>query len=1035
MAGPTTKPLSVPVLPGMREDVSTHLAPIGTLTYARNCRFPVMGEVHARRGSEALSAACDAEIDFAEVLNGKVSLARLPGGFAANCQGFGYRYDLEQDRLHIGGSYANAEPLGVFDVMAREEVNPGVANCPWPLSQAAVNGYVATVHSCGNGNAPGPGDNRVLLHVLTEAGALVMSAYLDSVSAAWVVVDGASSTNFILITQSTTTGLSARVITTSATGATLGGATVLGTLTSATSYWAACTWPGLGWLLAHQSAAAVMTITALTGVAAFDTATFAVTGTVPVSIYADTLYVYVGWSEGAGPSAANARVYDATLSLTAGPVALATDAGANQFGPPLFGPSRIGATAMWAVTFSPSDELAETSYVSIGNLTAAGVTTPEHQAYQCTAASAPFGNGYIWVRAGGVNNNTSTTFQRVMLLDCMDKRVGTVVPYGSWPVVIALTGQLFVSLSPGGNGAGWYRQHLATPVQLTDDTWVAGIPRMVRDELPGSLGFALAEWLRFRVGGTRELSPLGDELAVAGFPTLSHPYVGTRHYNGGSLTLGPQCTGLDMGFPLPPAINVATSNGAGALSVSSAYQWRVVIERIDHMGRRWRSAPSELVSLSTGPADDTATITARLWPGWLRADAQFFHSSRFVAHVYRSTPGGQQLYRATPPQGAPTASGEGVFTITDTISDADLAKREFIYTDGGVQNNDCAPSCRFIRATEDRMWLGGLWETEQLQSSKILVPGEPPQFSDSPAFRVVLPSACTGLAVQDGVLIAFCESAIYAVQGAGPSDQGQNAWDSPRCVTRSTGGRVLLETSAGIFFQSKRGIELLPRGLGELVFIGAPVQTTFDPDVSDVLSCAVVTSTESRTARFCIGGRSVLVYDLDTGGWSVDEYPFDVVAICDSEDGAVIARESLSASGYGFLLESGALSRDSTGDEPIEISSVLTWAAVHPFSIAGWGRFNDAVAMFDALPAGYSTVNCSLFVDVDSPAVPDPGFAFVMNTLSEPGYRKHIQKQVDGTAVRLRITTAGGGWRCMGWTLSVDDAHGGSRRTASTEQG
>lgn len=1029
MAGPTTKPLSVPVLPGMREDVSPHLAPPGTLSYASNCRFAIAGEVQARRGTQALSAATDCDLPYATVANGAGPelLERVPGGFLVGSRGFGYRYDHDKDRLHIAGSYANAEPLGVFDVIACEEVNPGFASEPWPLSQAAVNGYVATVYSDGNGqNGIGPGNSRVIVHVFTEAGALVASAKYDNISAAWLVRDRSNATDLILVMQDTTTGLTARVITTSATGATFGGAVSVGTLTSATSYWAACEWSGLGWALAYQSAAGTMTLKRLAGTASAATQTFVVVGIVPVSVYADATNLYVGW---AGAADAFARVYSTALALTSGvgAVTVRTD---TDLGPPLFGPCLAAATANYALTRAPGSATSETSYVILGTLTAAGVATGEHSAYQCTAASAPFANGYLWVRAGGVNNNTSTTFQRSLLLDFMDKRVAAVSNLGNWDGMIALTGQLFVSLSQGGFGAGWYKQHLATPAQLSDGSYVMGIPRMVRDEQV-ALGYALAEFLHFKIGGARESAPLGDEIAVAGFPTLNHPNVGTRHYDG--VVKGPQCTGVDLGFPLPPAINVATSNGAGSLTPSSGYQWRVVIERIDHLGRRWRSAPSAVVSLTTGPADDTATVTARMSMSWLRAKSQFWHSSFFVAHVYRTAPGEEQFYRATPPQGAPTATTEGVFTFTDTLSDANLVTREFLYTDGGALDHNAPPSCRFIRCTEDRMWLAGLWETEQLQSSEILVPGEPPQFSDLAAFRVVLPAPCTGVAVQDGVLVAFCARAIYAVQGQGPSDQGQGDWGSPRCVTRSTGGRVLLETSSGIFFESDRGLELLPRGLGEPIYIGASIMDTFDRETSSVLSAAVVTSTESRTARFCVGA-GVAVFDLDTGAWSLDVYPFSVSAICDTDEGGVIARTAVSAGGYGFLLESSALDRDSTGDVPVEIPSVLTWAAVRPFGVAGWGRFNDAVAMFDALPLDFRAVSCSLFVDVDTPAVADPGFAFVMNTLSKPGYRKHIQKEVNGTAVRLRATMAGAGWRCMGWTLSVDD-HGGSRRMGGTEQG
>ncbi len=69
----------------------------------------------------------------------------------------------------------------------------------------------------------------------------------------------------------------------------------------------------------------------------------------------------------------------------------------------------------------------------------------------------------------------------------------------------------------------------------------------------------------------------------------------------------------------------------------------------------------------------------------------------------------------------------------------------------------------------------GLWQQNIIQSSKIIVPGEPVQFSDLPSFQVPLPvaGACTGIAAQDGTLVAFTATAIYSVQGLGPNDQGR----------------------------------------------------------------------------------------------------------------------------------------------------------------------------------------------------------------------------------------------------------------------
>lgn len=1040
-----TNKLDVPITGGIRQDLSEHMAPPGTLVDATNVRFSTQGEVESRPGTTALSAATDADTTLAEIWNGTSLLDSVPGGFVVGSAGFSYRYDFAKARLHVAGSYANAEPIKIFDVMAREQIaavggSPPLV--PAPLSQAAINGYVATVYSCGNGQGSfGPGDNVVVLHVFTESGTLVMSAALTSTSKAWLVRDGSSTTNLILVTQDTTTGLTGRIITTSATGATLGGSTSLGTLNANADYWAACYNVGVGWALVYQSAAAVMTIKTVTGVTVAATQTFAITAaSSPVSIYADGTNIYVGWRDGAGaPYAAIVRIYNNAL-VAGATTTVYTEVVGVFIGPPLFGPSlaNVGGAATYVVSRGASYATGVTSWIIVGDITNTGVNTQLHQLYQCTAESQPFGPGYLWVRAGGFNSQNQSAFERMLLLDFMALRCPTPARREEWQPVIALTRELFIGGPQSSWAATFYRQFVSTPAVLTDGSLVMGIPRLVRSDTPSG-GLALAEWLHFSIGGTRQTTRYGDGLIVSGFPTLTEVERGTRDYDGTN-TLATQDLGTDLGFPLPPSIQVVASNGAGGLTSGGTYSWRAVVERIDSFGRRWRSAPSDVDTEQLGAADDTATVTCELGAVWFRAtELNATNASQFVMHVYRTTAGGSTFYRTTPAQGAPWSLTTGEWSYTDLTLDVDLQERETLYTDGGVLPNDCPPSCRFIRATEDRIWLAGLWEEEQLQSSKIIVPGEPPQFSDSPAFRVVLSEPCTGIAYQDGTLIAFTRSAIYAIQGTGPNDQGQGAWDSPRCVTRSSGcinELSIVETSVGVFYQSIRGIELLPRGLGEPQFPGVQVQDSLA--LLPVQAASVVSTSKDRTVRFCYGAtvagsQNVLVYDLDTQCWSRDSYPLSISGICDTDSGAVLATVDPDAdAGYGWLLESDSIATDQANTNAYEIASTLTWAKVRPFGVAGMGRFSAAIGLFDAETPGYRSGNATITLAVDLTV--EPGFTFNMNTLSGASYRKVAPRIAEGTAGKLTLATLAAGWRFMGWTIELDEL-GGGHRMGETEQG
>jgi hypothetical protein len=1041
-----TKPLSVPVLPGVREDLSEHVAPLGTLRVAKNVRFPYQGEVQCRRGTRALAIATSAAITYASLAGaGPEYLAPCPGGFMFGSQGLGFRYDLDKNRVHVAGSYGNALPKGKLTTIAREELSVSSNTpTPFPLSQATASGYVAVLHSINEGGGVNPETNGWICQVFTEGGTLVATFQqfaIGNATAGWVLADDSTAGTFVVLKRDGT-ALQAAIITVSDSGATMGAFSTVGTLTGASGYWAVCNWPGVGWALTYQSGATTITIRKMQGLTSVASTTLTNTGSQPMSVYCDSTHLYHGYVDVnfLGDCLSRATVYSTALVVTAGTQIVYTDTAIPTLSltPPLFGRSTAGAQQAFLLVGrslgaggSVSSDLTRPMLLTAtGTLTTPGTDGDIHGVLPLTA---PFNAGMFWGRLQIGNVGPS----RNILLDFARDRLGNAARLLN-PKVALVTDSFYAPSSNTTWWGGYYLQALATPARLNDGTWVVGLPRVVRNETGGIRGFALSEWLLFETEARRAAPLASGMVLVPGEPVISdHPF-GTN-LDG---AFAAQEYGLDVGIFGPTIISATPSVGAGSLTASSQFQYRAVVERIDSRGRRLRSEPSPVMLQSTGVGQNTMTLSLGFPANILRRYARVSSAgdpaldSRYVVHVYRTEANGQNFFRCTPAQGAPIVPN-GTTTFVDLLDDASILTREDIYTDGGVLDNNHPPSCRIIKATEDRYWLAGLWDREQAQSSKFSVPGEPPQFSDSPAFRVAVPDELTGIAFQDGITIFFTAQGIYAVQGGGPSDQGQGAWDTPRCITRSTGcvnDLSILETSAGIFFQSARGLELLPRGLGEPRFVGAAVQRSFDVTEDSITGCAVITSDETRTARFCNGTVNVLTFDLDSGAWAVDEYPFEIMSICDTEQGAVLALVSNTADGYGFLLEDGSLTVDAegaAGEAPI--ASELEWNAIRPYGVAGWGRFNNVVGLFDAMPSGYTNADASLFVHVDN--ANDVGTTFSMSGLDAPGYRAHIQAVMNGTAARLRLTTAGHGWRFMGWTLDIDDSHGGSRRVNTGERG
>ena len=964
------KTLHVPVTGGIRQDIADNAAPPGTLKTAQNVRFPADGEIEARPGTVSLSLATDAPVAFSALNESIATLQRCKSGFFIGAEGFGYNYDQSTNRLHTAGSYSNAEPLGIFWAATLEQ---DAGSNSRPCSQAYAAGHYAFSFFRSGGSQPN------LVTFWTADRTLEETFAIASVDNTIVVAD--KDDRMVVLAEAAGGDIKAYPVTLADSGPSVSPIpTTVGTLLSADEPFAACTVPGVGWAFIYRSAAAVMTIKVLRGTTVLGTQTFAVTagyaGGIPVSIYSDGTYIWIAWVDGAAlPWTLRAIIYTTALVLVTSGV-LETENSTNP-GCPMFGPHPTTGSAMWAYTRDPSAYPTTSTWVTTGELNVDGTLTEFPNIYQCALLSPPFGPGYIWVRAYGQDGATTTPFSRPVLLDLMQVRETTSNNRTQWGPVIALSKDLTIG-EAAASGTVPYTRHISQPATEGDGVYVHCVPHLVRSD--GS-GLEVFEYLKFQIGGRRQTIRLGEEVLAAGWLTLSKTEQGTQYLDA-TYSYALQRNGQDVGLPLfATAISSGTpSNGAGSLTSASVYQYRFVLERIDSMGRRWRGAPSLIRSVTTGGSDNTITFASLIAnTNFLRADTnKQAGASGYILHAYRTAANGSTFYRATPAVGGPSPSSTGAVAFTDTLSDASLIKREILYTDGGVFQNDPPQCCRFVRATEDRVWLGGLWETKELQSSKILVPGEPPQFSDSEAFFVPLPDDCTGLAIQDGIVIAFCRNAIYAIQGAGPNDQGQGAWDSPRCITKSTGcinHHSILETSIGVFFQSEAGIELLPRGAGEPQFIGMPVQDyTIASTGDEIVAATVVNTFRGRTARFVQYGATaarVLVYDLDSQAWSVDDYGATPVAICDTDYGATLLFEDPFAGITTALQERMDQDQDGVGGTPVGISSTLEWADLRPFGPAVAGSFCGATILLDERQSpstGYQSGTAIVKLSVDDRA-------------------------------------------------------------------
>lgn len=513
----------------------------------------------------------------------------------------------------------------------------------------------------------------------------------------------------------------------------------------------------------------------------------------------------------------------------------------------------------------------------------------------------------------------------------------------------------------------------------------------------------------------------------------------------------------EIGFPNSPVIFAANPSTTGGALEPGTRQWRVVFEWIDMYGRRHQSAPSPPISATT----TGTTSSVQLSISTLNVTQKQSANTNIYVYlkIYRTVAGGIEFHELPDTLTAiDIAGGTGLISPTDRTSDAVISQNGFIYTDGNVLQNDLAPSCRFLAASEDRVWFGGLWDSTIIQASKVIVPGEPIQCTDDPSHQVVLPAPVTGLAYTDGNIVVFCDSSIYLVPSTGgPNDQGAGSFSAPTQLTRSVGCidyRSILETNIGVFFQSKLGIYLLPRGFGPVQYVGVAVQDLMAQvgDVSPiVLGAASQISKGNHLAQFLIsqantGGeafaQTILSYDIDGGTWFTDSLHWFTREICSVGNafpfgGLAYVLNDLTSTNFSqpVLYESATVSTDSDANGSVATNTqTLRSNWIHPFGLGGWGKVKRILVAVECLaPASRTTLQVTVETDGQQPAVSSETATFSLQPMANNPvqYREVIPTLQACTAFRVTLATTN--VKFISATAELEDSQG-ARLLSSAEK-
>jgi len=340
------------------------------------------------------------------------------------------------------------------------------------------------------------------------------------------------------------------------------------------------------------------------------------------------------------------------------------------------------------------------------------------------------------------------------------------------------------------------------------------------------------------------------------------------HIAGGVLNMYDGESVVEHGFHLYPENITHSDTSSGGSMSNGTYNFAAVYEWTDNQGQRHRSAPSVPSSHTISHGGSSQKITCTV-PTLRLTAKDGSQRTNVVIAVYRTEEGpGEIFYRATsitsPNYNDVTAD---TVAIDLTISDTDLISREILYTTGGVLDNYPAPSCSSIEVYKNRLFLGGIEDSELVFYSKEVIPGEPVEFSE--ALNISIESEggpVTALKVLDDKMIIFKKDRFYGIYGDGPNALGTlGEFSLPQFITSDVGsvsGVGLVRSPMGIFFKSEKGIYVLNGSL-QASYVGAEVE---DFNSQTITSAVLVASTNQ--VRFTTLAGPVLVFDYFFQQWS-----------------------------------------------------------------------------------------------------------------------------------------------------------------------
>jgi hypothetical protein len=449
------------------------------------------------------------------------------------------------------------------------------------------------------------------------------------------------------------------------------------------------------------------------------------------------------------------------------------------------------------------------------------------------------------------------------------------------------------------------------------------------------------------------------------------------YYNSGSLFEFDGRGFYENGFwQSPPAVIAETITSAFPTPAvaSKTFSYVAIYEYFDANGQLSFSAPSPIVTIGpTSASTESIQIYVNCPFGSLKINSDNY--SGVMITLFRTTNNGATFFKLQS-NGYFISNDGRLIRLDDVAADADIVDNQLLYTQGGILQNDQAPSSKFMVSGGNRIFLGGLEEKDEVAYSKKQLFSESIFFSDF--FRIRIASGTnsdktkiSALGYMDGKLIVFREESIYFIQGDGPTETGLpvNGFSEPEIIQSDVGcsdSKSVISMPDGLMFKSKKGIYLLSRSM-QVSYIGAAIE-----DFNSEAIIASMLAPKFNEVRFYTSGMNCLTYNYLFQVWSVSTGQTSVDAETYRNTVSIIKSNKI-------FSESESVFKDGTSFYVMKFIS--PWLKVN--LVQGYVRAYQLWIIGDYKSA--HTLKCKVYFDYDDTVFEE--YSLVYDSSSSPQYQ------------------------------------------------